>query len=114
MSGNDPPISEVASFFILVALGCGCYILATLVARWVFPRHVYLSRFLFLSFLLLLALALYLPSKAVAFSGDEDRWYRNLMNTRGMGTVYGMSTILIWPILALLQFPRKTHHENTA
>ncbi len=106
---------EVITFLIPAALGCLSYVLATACARFIstVPRHVYVGRLVLLGFFIVLICVFYLPLAAVAFSGDAARYYEIGGDARGMGTFYGMQTIWIWCMLALLKWPR-THHEQTA
>jgi hypothetical protein len=108
----DPGTSkEIVRFLIPATLGCLAYALATLLARGIsaVPRQVYLGRLVFLAVFVTLIWVLYLPSTAVAFSGDQEHWYRLRLDERGMGTAYGIHTIWIWLALALLKWPRIRH-----
>ena len=106
---------EIVRFLIPTALGCLSYIAATAAACFIsrVPRHVYVGRLAFLALFILLIWVFYLPSTAIAFSGDQERYYRLGGDARGMGTFYGMHTTWIWCILALLKRP-KIRHETAA
>ena len=103
---------EVVRFLIVTALGCLSYVLAALAARFIspIPRRVYIGRLIFLSIFIMLIWIFYLPSATVAFSGSRERYYAIGGEARGMGTFYGMHTIWIWIILALLRWPKIRHH----
>jgi len=66
---------EIVRFLIPAALGCLSYVLATLAARFISPvhRHVYVGRLIFLALFIVLIWVVYLPSTAIAFSGDQVR-----------------------------------------
>ena len=104
---------EIVRFLIPTALGCLAYVLATLAAGFVAstPRQVYIARLAFLAVFVLLLWGVYFPTAELAFSGNQERYYRLGGEARGMGTIYGMHTTWIWCIIALLK-RTKEHHEN--
>jgi amino acid transporter len=106
--------TEIGRFLIPTALGCLSYALATLLARIISPapRHVYIGRLVFIMAFFVLIWVVYLPTTAIAFSGDRERWFQLRMDERGMGTAYGIHTIWVWLILALMKWPR-IRHEDT-
>ena len=109
MFDNDPIIrKEIIAFVIVTALGTLSYAAATLAARFIspVPRHLYIGRIVFLAVFILLIFSFYLPSMAVAFSGDRIHAAERMIKVRGMGTAYGMHTLWIWIVLALLKWPR--------
>jgi len=114
MFHNDPVTKEIIAFFILAAIGPVLYVAATLIARWIspIPRHIYIGRLVFM-FVFCVLILIYLPSAAVAFSGNRERYYERIMEVRGMGMMYGLPTIGIWVILALLNRPKKIPDDNT-
>jgi hypothetical protein len=108
---------EFIEFWLVVGLGCLAYVGATLAARWLspVPRHVYYGRLIFLALFYALIVVFFLPSRAEGFSGDPARYYDRMMIMRGMGTVYGLPTLLIWPVLALINWPKRerSNHQTS-
>jgi|SRR6516164_550079 hypothetical protein len=106
---------EIVGFLVPATLGCLAYLLATATACFIssVPRRVYIGRLVMLAVFVLSMWLVYLPLVAVAFSGDRVHYYQLGGETQGMGTFYGMHTIWIWCILALLKRP-KIHHGQPA
>jgi hypothetical protein len=122
MFAIDPVMMKgIVAFLIPTALGFLSYLVATLTARLIspVPRHVYIARLVLLAVIVLLVFGLfYLPSAAEAFSGSRERYYELVahgrLGIRSIGTWYGVQTVWIWFILALIKRPKKIPHDNAA
>jgi hypothetical protein len=115
MLGLDPITrKELVRFLIPTALGCFSYIAATAAARFIspIPRHIYIGRLVFLTLFFVLIWTFYLPSTAISWSGPRERYYALGGEARGMGTFYGIHTIWIWFVLALLKRPKSRGREK--
>jgi hypothetical protein len=109
-------IKGIVAFLIPTALGVISYFAATLAARLIspVPRYVYLGRMVFMAVFVLLIWTFYFPSTVEAFSGTRERYYARGMGIRSMGTIYGMHTIWIWCIIALVKCPKRIRDDSAA
>jgi hypothetical protein len=92
------------AFFIPAVLGCLSYFIATVMARPISssPRQFYISRFLILVAFVFVIAGVCAPS--FIFSGDLNRYL--LVRVRNEGAEYGILTLPIWLIIALLKRPK--------
>ena len=115
MFGDSFTKKEIVAFLILTALDWLSYLGDSLLARSLssVARHVYICRLVFLTVFVLLIWVLYIPYGAKAFSGSRERYYATGGEARGMGTFYGLYTMWIWFILAIIKHP-KIRRKNSA
>jgi hypothetical protein len=94
----------LAAFFVSTLLGCLAYVLATFLAWWFFahPRHIYLSRLVFLLGFILVVIIYNTPD--FMFSGPRDRGLPIWMKLEGAN--YGTLTLFMWLIIALCKRPK--------
>lgn len=90
-------------FFIPTVLGCLSYIVATVMARPISssPRQFYIARLVLLTVFVFL-IAGCIPN--FIFSGPLDRYL--LFEVNQEGSKYGMMTVPIWLVFALLKTPK--------
>ena len=106
----------IYGFLIPTTLGIVAYVAATLTAKHISktPWRLYISRIALLTFFALLLLVLVLPACAEAFTGTRYRSFESALEAKGMGMMYGMHTLWIWFIIALLKRPKLIPHEKAS
>ena len=99
------------AFFIPAILGCLSYFIATLMARPISstPRQFYIARLVLLVVFVFVIAVVSIPN--FIFSGPLDRYL--LLRVQEEGSTYGMLTVPIWLIFALLKVP-KNQDESTS
>jgi hypothetical protein len=92
------------AFFIPTVLGCLSYFVATVMARSISssPRQFYIGRLVILVVLFFVIAVVSVPS--FLFSGGLDSYL--LFSVKHEGANYGMLTIPIWLIFALIKVPK--------
>ncbi len=92
------------AFFIPTALGCLSYFVATVMARPISssPRQFYIGRLVILVVFVFVIAVVSVPN--FVFSGGFDSYL--LFRVKHEGANYGMLTIPIWLIIALLKVPK--------
>jgi hypothetical protein len=117
MFDKDPIMMKgIFAFVVPSALGATSYAVANLVARFIspVPRHVYIGRLVLLAVLILLIWMFCLPYAAEAFTGPHERYVERGVGTRSMGILYGLNTMWIWFVIALLKRPRTFRDESAS
>jgi uncharacterized membrane protein YbhN (UPF0104 family) len=92
------------AFFIPTGLGCLSYYLATVMARPISssPRQLYIGRLVILAVFIILIAAVSIPYSL--FSGGLYSYL--LLEVKQEGANYGMLTVLMWLVIALIKVPK--------
>jgi hypothetical protein len=117
---EDGPVMTkgIVAFLIPTFLGPLSYLGATFFARCVssVPRWVYIGRIAFLAVFVLLIWIFCLPFMGEAFSGSPERKAQYVLQyeygAKSLGMFYGMHTLWIWLVLALLKWPKRFRKED--